>query len=59
MAPEPAKPKRRWPWQNEQIVVPLFDDVNCPYGVKPSELFKLNEVGQVCSRQRTLLCLLM
>ncbi|WIA22054.1 hypothetical protein OEZ85_004399 [Tetradesmus obliquus] len=43
MAPEPAKPKRRWPWQNEQIVVPVFDDVNCPYGVKPSELFKLNE----------------
>jgi hypothetical protein len=26
-------------------VVPLFDDVNCPYGVKPSDLFKLNEVG--------------
>eukprot|EP00882_Tetradesmus_deserticola_P019865 GHRQ01021409.1.p1 GENE.GHRQ01021409.1~~GHRQ01021409.1.p1 ORF type:complete len:174 (-),score=31.83 GHRQ01021409.1:588-1109(-) len=44
MAPEPAKPKRRWPWQKEEVVVPLFDDVNCPYGVKPSDLFKVNEV---------------
>jgi hypothetical protein len=25
--------------------VPLYDDFNCPYGIKPSELFMMNEVG--------------
>lgn len=26
-------------------VVLSYDDENCPYGIKPSELFKINEVG--------------
>lgn len=45
-APVQEQPKkRRWPWQKEVIEEPLYDDLNCPYAVKPSELFKLNEVG--------------
>lgn len=39
------KKKGCWTWSKEVEEVPLFDDVNCPYGIKPSELFKLNEVG--------------
>jgi hypothetical protein len=41
----PTKKKGCWPWSKEVIDVPLFDDVNCPYAIKPSELFKINEVG--------------
>jgi hypothetical protein len=44
-AKRPAKKKGCWPWSKEVIDVPLFDDVNCPYAIKPSELFKINEVG--------------
>lgn len=45
---ESEKPKSKkgcWPWSKEVIEVPLFDDINCPYPIKPSELFKINEVG--------------
>eukprot|EP00878_Enallax_costatus_P000995 GHUV01001127.1.p1 GENE.GHUV01001127.1~~GHUV01001127.1.p1 ORF type:complete len:1156 (+),score=304.08 GHUV01001127.1:371-3838(+) len=43
-AATPGQPgKRRWPWQKEVVEEPLYDDVNCPYPVKPSELFRLNE----------------
>lgn len=33
-----------WPCRKEVVEVPLFDDVNCPYPIKPTELFKINEV---------------
>lgn len=33
-----------WPCRKQVEEVPLFDDVNCPYPVKPTELFKINEV---------------
>lgn len=45
-AATPKQPgKRRWPWQKEVVEEPLYDDEKCPYPVKPSELFKLSEVG--------------
>lgn len=40
-----SKKKGCWPWAKEVEEVPLYDDVNCPYPIKPSELFALNEVG--------------
>jgi len=44
---EKAKKKGCWPWAKEVVEEPLFDDVNCPYAVKPSDLFKINEVGRM------------
>jgi hypothetical protein len=41
-----GRKKGCWPWAKEVEEVPLFDDVNCPYPIKPSELFKINEVSQ-------------
>jgi hypothetical protein len=29
------------------VEAPLYDDVNCPYSIKPSELFAMNEVRGV------------
>lgn len=43
-ATEKKERKWRWPWQKEVVEIPLYDDVNCPFTVKPSELFAMNEV---------------
>ncbi len=52
---ERAKRKWRWPCQKEVEVAPVYDDVNCPYAVKPSALFKMSEVR---SRSGAVCCLL-
>lgn len=44
---EKAKKKGCWPWAKEVVEEPLFDDVNCPYAVKPSDLFKINQVRRM------------
>lgn len=54
----PTKKKKGcWPWSKEVIDVPLFDDLNCPYAIKPSELFKINEVGRRSMLQHGSLCM--
>jgi hypothetical protein len=42
-----------WPCRKEVVEVPLFDDVNCPYPIKPTELFKINEVCPARNPQHT------